>query len=60
MMKLENLLAITNENTNVYIHQNGEMVSFYDGRNSIDTIYNNNEIITVWTNQDGLHIEIVL
>jgi len=59
-MKLESILAITSESTNVYIHQDSEIVSYYDGKNSIDEQYNNLEIVTMWTERDGLHIEVVL
>jgi hypothetical protein len=58
-MKLEDILSITSESTNIYIHQEDKIVSFYDGKNSIDNIYNECEIVTMWTESNGLHIEIV-
>lgn len=59
-MKLESILSITNPSTNVYIHQDGEIVSYYDGKNSIDLELNDNEVIKQWIEKDGLHIEIEL
>lgn len=59
-MTVSDILAITSESTNVYLHYEGEIVSFYDGKNSIDEKYNDSEIVTMWTESNGLHIEIVM
>lgn len=59
-MKLENLLSITKEDVNVYVYQDGEIVSYYDGKNSIDMEYNNSEVVTIWAENNNLHIEIEL
>lgn len=59
-MKLGNLLSITKEDVNVYVYQDGEIVSYYDGINSIDMKYNNSEVITMWTENNNLYIEIEL
>ena len=59
-MKLADILSITNEGTNVYVHQEDTIVSYYDGKNSIDEQYNDSEVISQWVEKDGLHIEIAM
>ena len=52
-MKVEMILNIANENKDCYIIQNNNIVSFYDGRNSIDTIYNDCEITKIKIDKNG-------
>ena len=45
-MKLIDLLSVTNENTNVVLFSlNNKVLDIYDGKNSIDNIYNDYEVI---------------
>jgi len=57
-MELRNLLSITNENTNMYIHYEDNIVSYYDGRNSIDEYYNDFIVVQQWMENNSLHVEI--
>lgn len=43
-MILLDFLTIANENKTYYIRRNGGIVGMYDGKNSIDTKWNNQEI----------------
>jgi len=41
------------ENKNLYIVNGGRIVTYYDGKNSIDEIYNTFNIRTICTDTDG-------
>ena len=58
-MKLIDLLSVTNENTNVILFSlNNKVLDIYDGKNSIDDIYNDYEVIEI--NHTRNDIEIVI
>ena len=58
-MKLVDLLSVTNENTNIILFDlNNKVLDVYDGKNSIDNIYNNYEVIEI--NHTRNDIEIVI
>ena len=58
-MKLIDLLSVTNENVNVVLFDlNNKVLDVYDGKNSIDNIYNNYEVIEI--NHTRNDIEIVI
>ena len=58
-MKLIDLLSITNENTNVVLFSlNNKVLDVYDGKNSIDNIYNNYDIIEINHTRNDLEIVI--
>ena len=47
-MKLIDLLSVTNENVNVVLFSlNNKVLDIYDGKNSIDNIYNDYEVIEI-------------
>lgn len=67
-MLLVDLLQIINENTSVNIWLCGEVVSIYDGKDAIDTKYNNYPVIscgvvnkakTGESTSDCMYIEII-
>lgn len=54
-MKLIELLEITNESTNVFVRDTeGNDLAMYDGKNSIDEIFNNCEIIDMKVSDNWL------
>ena len=58
-MILSDLLSITNENTNVVLFSlNNKVLGIYDGKNSIDNIYNNYEVIEINNTRNDLEIVI--
>ena len=58
-MKLVDLLSVTNENTNVVLFSsNNKVLDVYDGKNSIDNIYNNYEVIEINHTRNDLEIVI--
>lgn len=58
-MKLIDLLSLTNENTNVNVYDlEGNLISLYDGKNSIEEEYNEIEIHNIKVNNDMLEITI--
>ena len=58
-MKLIDLLSITNENVNVVLFSsNNKVLDIYDGKNSIDNIYNDYEVIEINHTRNDLEIVI--
>ena len=58
-MKLIDLLSVTNENTNVVLFSsNNKVLDIYDGKNSIDNIYNDYEVIEINHTRNDLEIVI--
>ena len=58
-MKLIDLLSVTNENTNVVLFSsNNKVLDIYDGKNSIDNIYNDYKVIEI--NHTSNDLEIVI
>lgn len=57
-MLLRELLACTNENTKINVMLNDELVTNYDGKNSIDTIYNDYSVSNITCEDNTLIIEI--
>ena len=58
-MKLIDLLSVTNENVNVILFSlNNKVLGIYDGKNSIDNIYNNYDIIEINHTRNDLEIVI--
>lgn len=54
-MKLIELLEITSESTNVFVRDtNGNDLAMYDGKNSIDEIFNNCKIIDMQISDNWL------
>ena len=59
IMKLIDLLSITNENVNVVLFSsNNKVLDIYDGKNSIDNIYNDYEVIEINHTRNDLEIVI--
>ena len=58
-MKLIDLVSVTNENINVVLFSlNNKVLDIYDGKNSIDNIYNDYEVIEI--NHTKHDLEIVI
>ena len=58
-MKLIDLLSVTNENTNVVLFSlNNKVLDIYDGKNSIDDIYNSYEVVEIKHTRNDLEIVI--
>ena len=58
-MKLIDLLSVTNENTNVILFNlNNKVLDIYDGKNSINNIYNDYEVIEINHTRNDLEIVI--
>ena len=58
-MILLDLLYVTSDSTNIYItNTNYDVISCYDGKNSINDIYNECDIVKIWTENDDLYIMI--
>lgn len=58
-MRLVELLSILNENTNVVLFDmNNVVLDIYDGKNSINDIYNNYEVIEINHTRNDLEIVI--
>ena len=58
-MKLIDLLSVTNENVNVVLFSlNNKVLDIYDGKNSINNIYNNYEVIEINHTRNDLEIVI--
>ena len=58
-MKLVDLLSVTNENVNVVLFSlNNKVLDIYDGKNSIDDIYNDYEVIEINHTRNDLEIVI--
>ena len=45
-MKLTDLFNILSEHDNIDIYRDNVLVAQYDGRNSIDEIYNDSEVVS--------------
>ena len=57
IMKLIDLLSVTNENTNTVLFSlNNKVLDIYDGKNSINDIYNNYEVIEINHTRNDLEI----
>lgn len=58
-MKLIDLLSVTNENSNLVLFGlNGKVIDIYDGKNSIDNIYNDYEVIEIKHTRNDLEVVI--
>lgn len=58
-MKLIDLLSVLNENNNIVLFDlNNKVLDIYDGKNSIDNIYNDYEVIQM--NHTKSDLEIVI
>ena len=56
-MKLIDLLEVTSDNARVKVFDTTyTKVALYDGRNSIDEIYNNYDVVEVWNSNNTLCI----
>ena len=59
-MKLVELLSVTNENTNVVLFSlNNKVLDIYDGKNSIDNIYNDYDVIEINHTRNDIEIVII-
>ena len=58
-MMLMDLLEVIDENKNVDIKLYDEVVTYYDGKNSIDDFYNDFRVLEVTTDSDKIVIEIM-
>ena len=45
-MKLTDLFCILSEHDNIDVYRDSVLVAQYDGKNSIDEIYNNSEVVS--------------
>lgn len=61
-MKLESILSITNESTNVNIidYDTNEIISRYDGKDSIDAELNEKEVISQYIENNELYIIVLV
>lgn len=61
-MKLESILSITNESTNVNVvdYDTNEVISRYDGKDSIDTELNEKEVISQYIENNELYIIVLV
>lgn len=58
-MKLIDLISVITDNTTVYLWRDGEIISTYDGKDSIDEKYNNEIVLSVYAgNYNIINIEI--
>lgn len=58
-MILLDFLTIADENKKYFVRQNNKIVAIYDGKNSIDTKWNNQEIKKIeWLQGDQILIVI--
>ena len=56
-MKLIDLLSVTSEVTNVNVYNlDGDLLTFYDGKNSIDEEYNDIEVFEINVNNNDLEV----
>ena len=55
-MKLTDLFCILSEHDNIDIYRDSVLVAQYDGKNSIDEIYNDSEVV----NWDGMQRNVVV
>lgn len=61
-MKLESILSITNESTNVNVvdYDTNEIISRYDGKDSIDTDLNEKEVVLQYIENNELYIVVLV
>ena len=61
-MKLEKLLNIINESTvvNIVDYDTNQTISFYDGKNSIDSALNEKKVVSQRVANDQLYIDIIM
>lgn len=60
-MVLIDILSVINENTNTIIYNPlGEVLSVYDGKNSIETNLNNYEVLEIGINKEKGFLYIVI
>ena len=58
-MRLVDLLSVTNENTNIVLFDlNNKVLDIYDGKNSIDDIYNDYEVIDIKHTRNDIEVAI--
>ena len=58
-MKLIDVLSVTNENTNIVLFSlNNKVLDIYDGKNSINNIYNNYKVIEIKHTRNDIEIVI--
>lgn len=58
-MMLLDVLEMMDENTNVNVLLMGDIVTYYDGKNSIDEWYNDYKVIGMFVENNTLNIEIM-
>lgn len=60
-MKLEYILSITNESTNINVidYDTNEIISRYDGKDSIDDELNEKEVTSLYTENNELYIVVL-
>lgn len=61
-MKLGSILSITNESTNINVidYDTNEVISRYDGKDSIDTELNEKEVVSQYIENNELYIIILV
>ena len=57
-MKLTDLFNILSEHDNIDIYRDNVLVAQYDGKNSIDEIYNDSEVVSWDGTQRNVIVEI--
>ena len=57
-MKLTDLLNILSEHDNIDVYRDDVLVAQYDGKNSIDEIYNDSEVVSWYGTQRNVAVEI--
>ena len=57
-MKLTDLFNILSEHDNIDVYRDGVLVAQYDGKNSIDEVYNNCEVVAWDGTQRNVVVEI--
>ena len=57
-MKLIDLFNILSEHDNIDVYQDNVLVAQYDGKNSIDEIYNNSEVVAWYGSGKNVMVEI--
>lgn len=57
-MKLTDLFNILSEHDNIDVYRDNVLVAQYDGKNSIDEIYNDSEVVSWDGTQRNIVVEI--
>lgn len=57
-MLLIDFLSVCDENKTVYVILAGTIVSWYDGKNSIDPVYNDCPVVSIGTESGCFIVEI--